>query len=418
MRAGVRRAAALAAGVLLLSGCGFRGAYSLDLPGGADLGDDPYTVQIQFLDVLDLVPQAGVRVADVAVGRVEEIELSDDWTALVTVQVNGDVELPANAVAMIQQSSLLGEKYVELAAPGNEEPQGELGDGALIELDRTNRNVEVEELLGALSLVLNGGGLAQLQTISRELGVALEGREEGIRDTLDSLDVLIGGLDQQREEINRALDSVNALAETLAARTGTIETALDSIGPGLDIVNQQRDLLVSMLDSLARLGEVGTRVINQAGQNTVEDLRLLQPVLSQLAAAGPDLANSLDLLLTYPFPASSVEGCLTGDPCPLNSRFDARTGGYGLYTNMTATLAFDLRELLCRYVVDPVTGGLEILDPQDLAGDSCGTPGTPPGNGAGAASTGTGTGTPAPQQGADDGSSVAGDLPGIVGGTP
>ena len=120
MRAGLRRGAALAAGVVLLSGCGFRGAYSLPLPGGADLGDDPYSVQIQFLDVLDLVPQSGVRVADVAVGRVEDIELSDDWTALVTVEVNGDVDLPANAVAMIQQSSLLGEKYVELAAPGTE----------------------------------------------------------------------------------------------------------------------------------------------------------------------------------------------------------------------------------------------------------------------------------------------------------
>src|SRR5690606_27950394 len=65
------RIAALTAGVLLLAGCGgFRGAYSLDLPGGADLGDDPYTVTVQFLDVLDLVPQSGVRVADVPVGRV------------------------------------------------------------------------------------------------------------------------------------------------------------------------------------------------------------------------------------------------------------------------------------------------------------------------------------------------------------
>ena len=111
--------------------------------------------------------------ADVPVGRVDEIELGDDWTAVVTVTVNGDVDLPANAVAAIQQSSLLGEKYIELAAPGGVRSQGQLEDGALIPLERTNRNVEVEELLGALSLVLNGGGLAQLQTINRELGEAL-----------------------------------------------------------------------------------------------------------------------------------------------------------------------------------------------------------------------------------------------------
>ncbi len=360
------RLAALASAAALLSGCGFRGAYSFGLPGGADLGDDPYTVQVEFLDVLDLVPQSGVRVADVPVGRVEGIELGEDWTAVVTIAVNGDVDLPANSVAAIQQSSLLGEKFVELAPPGNEEPQGTLDDGALIPLERTNRNVEVEELLGAMSLVLNGGGLAQLQTIHRELGDALEGRESELKDTLDELDTFIGGLDEQRAEIQRALDSADALAATLAERTATIENALDAIGPGLDVINEQRDLLVDMLDSLARLGDVGTRIIEASAENTVEDLRLLQPILSQLAAAGPDLANSLELLLTYPFPDSSLTA--------LNYR-KAQTGGYGLFTNMTATVDLDLSTLLCRYVIDPAEGSLEVLEPEDVP-EECGVPGS------------------------------------------
>jgi phospholipid/cholesterol/gamma-HCH transport system substrate-binding protein len=365
MTARVRRVTALAAGMLLLGGCGFRGAYSFDLPGGADTGDDPYTVQVEFLDVLDLVPQSGVRVADVPVGRVESIELGEDWTAVVTLSVNGDVELPANAVAAIQQSSLLGEKYVELAPPGNEEPRGRLGDDSRITLDRTNRNVEVEELLGALSLVLNGGGLAQLQTINRELGDALEGRESEIKQTLSQLDTFIGGLDAQKQEISRALDSANALAATLAGRTATIENALDTIGPGLDVINQQRDLLVSMLDSLARLGEVGTRVIDRSAANTVEDLRLLQPVLSQLAAAGPDLAGSLELLLTYPFPDSSLSA--------LNYR-EAQSGGVALFTNMTATLDLDLSNILCRYVIDH-DGSLRELPEELVTQDKCGVEG-------------------------------------------
>jgi phospholipid/cholesterol/gamma-HCH transport system substrate-binding protein len=365
------RMTALAAGVLLLSGCGFRGAYSFSLPGGADLGDDPYEVEVEFLDVLDLVQQSAVRVADVPVGRVETIELDEEnWSARVTIVVNGDVDLPANSVAAIQQSSLLGEKYIELAPPGNAEPAGDLREQPLIPLERTNRNVEVEELLGALSLVLNGGGLAQLQTINRELGEAMEGREDELKSTLDQLDTFIGGLDEQKAEISRALDSANRLAETLASRTATIQTALDTIGPGLDVINQQRDLLVSMLESLARLGDVGTRVINQSAANTVADLQLLQPILSQLAAAGPNLAGSLELLLTYPFPDSSLSA--------LNYR-EAQGGGYGLFTNMTAEINFDLTELLCRYVIDQATGALKI-QPQELVGQECGAPGSPPGN--------------------------------------
>jgi phospholipid/cholesterol/gamma-HCH transport system substrate-binding protein len=391
MRRRLQRLAALGTGMLLLAGCGFRGAYSFSLPGGADVGDDPYTVQVEFLDVLDLVQQSGVRVADVPVGRVDKIELADDWTALVTLTVDGDVDLPANAVAKIQQSSLLGEKYVELAAPGNEKAEGELREHPRIPLERTNRNVEVEELLGALSLVLNGGGLAQLQTINRELGEALPGRESAVRSTLTELDTFIGGLDDQKSEINRALDSANALAETLAARTGTIETALDTIGPGLDVINQQRDLLVSMLESLARLGDVGTRIINQSAADTVADLQLLQPILTQLAAAGPDLAGSLDLLLTYPFPASSVIGAGDGGSTPLNYRQDQRTGGYALFTNMTASVELDLTQTLCRYVIDPATGALE-TQPEDVVGDECGQTGTPPGNQGGSTSGGSSPG--------------------------
>jgi phospholipid/cholesterol/gamma-HCH transport system substrate-binding protein len=375
------RIGALGAALLMVSGCGFRGAYSLSLPGGADTGDDPYTVQVEFLDALDLVQQSGVRVADVPVGRVEKIELGDDWTARVTITVNGDVELPANAVAAIQQTSLLGEKFVELAPPGNAEPEGSLREEPVIGLERTNRNVEVEELLGAMSLVLNGGGLAQLQTINRELGEALEGRESAIKATLRELDTFIGGLDQQKEEINRALESADSLAATLAARTATIENALDTIGPGLDVLNEQRGLLVSMLEGLARLGEVGTRVIEQSSENTVADLQLLQPILSQLAAAGPDLAGSLPLLVTYPFPDSSLTA--------LNYR-QAQTGGYALFTNMTATVNFDLTELLCRYAIEGVTGALIEIDPEAPSPPAPQECGSESGTAAGATSPGGG----------------------------
>ena len=197
--------------------------------------------------------------------------------------------------------------------------------------------------------MLNGGGLTQLQTINSELGQALEGRETEVRDTLSQLDTFIGGLDQQKTEINRALDSVNALAAHAGRRHRHDHHRAGHHRPRPGRGQPQRDLLVGMLDSLARLGDVGTRVINQAGANTVEDLKSLQPILSQLAAAGPDLAQSLDIILTYPFPASSLSS--------LHTRQDQRTGGYALFTNMTATLDLDLRQLLCRYVVDPAHRG-------------------------------------------------------------
>lgn len=313
----VRMLVALCTTAALVSGCGiaeFRGVHSLPLPGGADLGEHPYQVKVHFRDVLDLVPNAGVRVNDVPVGRVDSVELApNSWLAEVTLSVNGHVDLPANAVANIRQSSLLGEKYVQLAPPPKPtEPVGALRDGTLIGVERTGRNPEVEEVLGALSLLLNGGGIAQIQNIAEELNKALQGREADVRGLLSNLDALVADLDAQRDDITRALDSVNRLSATLAQQRDDIDVALRDLGPGLKVLNDQRDQLVTMLKSLDELSGVATDVVNRTRQDLVHNLKSLRPVLHQLAAAGSDLPKSLEILLTYPFTDAAVRG-IKGD---------------------------------------------------------------------------------------------------------
>lgn len=289
--------------VFALAGCssgGFSGMYQLPLPGGADVGDHPYRVVAHFGDVLDLVPHAGVKVHDVAVGRVERIELArDNTTAVVTMLVNGDVHLPANAGAELRQSSLLGEKFVELQSPSA--PEGTLKDGAVIPIDRTNRNPEIEEVLGALSMLLNGGGIAQLSTIVDEVNAALDGNEPELRATLSNIDVVVKTLDGERNNITKAIDALGRLSTNLAAQTDDIKVALDQLEPGLAVVNEQRDQLVTMLNALENLSNVAVDTVNRSRDDLVNDLRLLAPTVKQLAAAGADLPNSLQFLVTYPF---------------------------------------------------------------------------------------------------------------------
>ncbi len=108
-----------------------------------------------------------MKVDDVTVGEVTDVERVG-WHARVTLRIRDDVELPDNAVAEIRQVSLLGEKYVALEAPATG-AEGRLSDGDDIPLSDTGRNPEVEEVLGALSFLLSGGGVAQLGTITQEL---------------------------------------------------------------------------------------------------------------------------------------------------------------------------------------------------------------------------------------------------------
>ena len=163
-------------------------------------------------------------------------------------------------------------------------------------------------MLAALSLVLNGGGVAQLKTINVELTKAMEGHEDDIQGALRQLDTFIGGLDEHKAEIVRALDGLDRLSARLAAQKDDIALAIEDLGPGLKVLADQREQLTAMLTALSDLGRVGTRVINASKDDTVANLRALHPILTRSPRPATNLPNALEMLLTYPFPQAATGG--------------------------------------------------------------------------------------------------------------
>jgi phospholipid/cholesterol/gamma-HCH transport system substrate-binding protein len=346
----LRVVATFAVAALALSGCSMRGLQTYHLPGGATSGHSTYTVKACFLDVTALQTQASVRVGDVPVGDIEKIGVTrlgmadcpgDAQTqpgplrAIVTMHVKKSVTLPANAVAYVQQTSLLGEKYVELGAPAGTAGVGRLASGAVIPEDKTHGFPDLEIVFGALSALLNGGGVEQLQTITHELSAALTGRESSARDLLHQLNTFVGGLDANNSEIVRAIDNLDRFAKILADQKTTIAQALDDIAPGLKILADQEPDLTKLLSALSNLGVVATRVINETKADTVHDLAALVPVLQKLAQAGTYLPRSLEVLLDYPFPKNVQNGTF-GDYTGLLADVDLNTAmmNLGNFTGM------------------------------------------------------------------------------------
>ncbi len=311
-------AGAAAAALLLVGGCGLtdRGVYDTPLPGGADIGSDPVTLTAEFDDVLDLVPQSSVRADNVPVGRVSSIELADDGrSAVVELLVNGDTNLPEGTTARVEQTSLLGEKYVALVRPDEEDVRAgdaQLTSGTRLDLDDTDRAAQVEQVLGALSLVLNGGDVQEFQNISRELQDISSGDPERVRTFLTQLEGFVTTVDARSTDIAATLDSLAALSTTLDGESDKIVSALDGLAPGLAELEAQRPQFVAMLEALDSLSGVAIETLDAAQADIVADLQLLEPVLTQLAASGQDLPNALEILLTYPFP-DSVLPAIKGD---------------------------------------------------------------------------------------------------------
>jgi len=111
-------------------------------------------------------------------------------------------------------------------------------------------------VLGALSMLLSGGGVGQLKTISHELNAMMNGRQDQARHLLGNLDRMVAGLNQQKGDIIAAMESIDRLSSTLVKEKDVIGEAIDSMGPALKVLNRQHRALITMLRQLDRIPPV------------------------------------------------------------------------------------------------------------------------------------------------------------------
>ncbi|MGV0795377.1 MCE family protein [Mycolicibacterium elephantis] len=311
----------VATAVVLSAGCEWRGANSISLPGTAGGGPGAYTIQAQLPDVTNIQQNSRVRVGDVTVGNITKIE-RQGWHALVTMTIDGNVQLPANATATIGQTSLLGSLHVELAPPENEPPQGRLHDGSVIPLASGRSYPTTEQTLAAVSLLLNGGGIGQVQEITEAFSVAFHNRESDVRELTARFDEFIGHLRAQTEDIIAATDSMNQVAGEFADRQPVVDAAIKTIPDALEVLNDQRQNLVEALDKLGQLSAVTAEAVNHTKDSLVKELENIGPVLESLANAGPALTRAFDYLAVYPWYRPGVRNWVRGDYANLTGVFD------------------------------------------------------------------------------------------------
>jgi phospholipid/cholesterol/gamma-HCH transport system substrate-binding protein len=308
--------------VVGMTGCAeWQGANSLPLPGTQGTGPGAYTIQAQLPDVDNIERNSRVRVGDVNVGNVTKIE-RQDWHALLTMKINGDVVLPANTTVAVGQTSLLGSLHVELSPPKDAPPEGRLKEGSLIPLESGSFYPSTEQTLASVSLVLNGGGIGNLQDVTQALSTAFRGREADLRSLITQLDTFVGYLNDQTGDIIAASDSLNKLVGQIADQKPIVDKALKTIPDALAVLNDQRNNLVDALDQLGKFSALAADSVNQSKDALVKNLQNLGPVLQSLADAGPALTRSLDFFLTFPFPKPTLTKWIRGDYANLTAVID------------------------------------------------------------------------------------------------
>jgi phospholipid/cholesterol/gamma-HCH transport system substrate-binding protein len=225
------------------------------------------------------------------------------------MRLKKDVQVPVGSHAVLSTASLLGAPFVDLVPPAGT-PTSYLHPGDRIAEAATSSVPEVEQVLAAMSAVLNGSGLAQLDTVVTELGTALAPRPDTVRDLVTQLRSLVGTLDQHKGSLVSLIDSLHKLSSQLAANTDALDAALTDLAPGIRALSDSTDGFSQLLSKLSALGVTADRVIGRIHADTVRDIELLRPMWREMASVRSDLVRTLDLL---PLAAADLRRAIPGD---------------------------------------------------------------------------------------------------------
>ena len=308
----IRRTVAAALSVVATASCGFGGVNSLPLPGAVASGSGNAVYHIQIANVGTLESNSPVMIDDVTVGSVGKIR-ARNFHAEVDVRVRPDVVVPANAIARVGQTSLLGSMHLALDPPVGEPPTGRLEPGSTLGLNRSSTYPSTEQTLSSLSVVTNAGGLGQIGDFIHSASTALSGREGDVRELISRLDTFVGVVDDQRERFNDTINALNRLTATLSDQKDDITDALHTVPPALDVLLQERARLITAMQKLGQFSDVATKLVNYHQRRPGP-----QPDQPRTDAEGPRRRRprtryGSGLIPTYPFSQNFIDRAIRGD---------------------------------------------------------------------------------------------------------
>lgn len=274
-------------------------------PGCSFEGGGGYEITAHFARTVALYEESDVTVMGIRAGEVTAIDFEGD-EVVVTMRIDDDVPLPADATAAIAPQSLIGERNVVLPPwkPGDDR----MAPGAVIPLDRTIIPVEPDEALQAVTDLVQSLDPDAVNDLLVASAGALDGNGAVINRTLIELATLLPYLAAQDDELLALASDVDRLAAVLAARDAQIGRLLDDFATVAGVLAEERDAIITFVEAMTSLTREGQALLTAYEVTLPDDLDELaelsltiqanasavQQILPQLAALNLELIDAYD----------------------------------------------------------------------------------------------------------------------------
>ncbi|AYJ48224.1 MCE family protein [Rhodococcus sp. P1Y] len=330
------------------------------------------TVVAEFSSTTGLYAGDDVRVLGVNVGKVRSIDPNGE-NATVTMDVEANLNIPADAQAVIIAQSLVSARFVQLTPVFAGGPS--LSDGAVIPLERTAVPVEWDEIkteLTKLSTALGPDGVDGKGPAGRFIDTAadnLDGNGDSLRATLTELSDTMRVLSDGRTDLFATIRNLQAFVTALSNSNEQIVQFGGRLASVSQMLAQSSDEFgTAMTDLNVAVGEVQRFVAdNQAGlvegvarlADATQVLTTKRPEIERILHAGPNaLANFNNIY-------QPAQGTLTGAIAANNfgNPINFVCGAVAGIENTTSERSADL----CKQYLGPVLSSLVFNYPAFLA---------------------------------------------------
>ena len=312
--------------------------------------EEPITLTADFHDTTGLYVGNDVEYLGVPVGEVTGIE-PQGTTMQVRIELQPGTEVPADAAAVILQSSLVTDRYVELGPAYTGGPA--LVSGAHIPADHTRSPATIDEITESIDELVtaldsstpDGRDIGDLLSVSAD---ALDGNGTRIRDALVQGERALKTINGKDVDVKAVTRNLAVLVQALADRDRTIRRFADSVATSTDVVAAQRRSITATLRALSDLTHVVTRFVRRNRDVVGTDLARTLEVAQVVRRRQASLAEAFD---TMPTLAQNMAQAYDWNRGRLRVQFSTQTG----------PLSPVFRQKMCEQIGIPACAALDPL---------------------------------------------------------
>lgn len=269
-------------------------AASLSACGGGSM-----KLTATFDDVGDLVKNHSVQVADVRVGHITSIKLTDDFKARVTMSVKSGLRIPKASTAYLRTTSLLGEKFIELRP---DDPAHPTKGPFLHSGDRLAHAAEAPEIEFVADQAISVLGAVTADDVGTLIDTGAKGfggRAPELRRLLDDLSTISATLASRTTQITQIIDGLDKTTATLSAGSNDVADLLAKFSETTRILADNRQRAVVALQQLSRLAGVQDEVLNRYRADMDRQIKQVDGILAVAAGQTTELGRVVDWLDTF-----------------------------------------------------------------------------------------------------------------------